>query len=155
MTIFTPDPRLPYAVTSSIEFGTDQIRILRSTAKGSIASGAEEYAAPVLDITMPDFADRAFDEVLVITPDPETARAITDLTGRHAMSLHDFEMLVHKVATEQKADERGAEELGVRNTIDAATSAYATAQRVYSLLRRQMPRVQGQVASYRSELQSK
>jgi hypothetical protein len=155
MTIFTPDPRLPYAVTSSIEFGTDQFRILRSTAKGSIASGAEEYDAPVLDITMPDFAHGSFDEVLVIAPDPETARAITDLTGRHVMSFDDFEVLVRTVATEQKADERGADELGVRNPVDVATSAYATAQRVYSLLRRQMPRVQGQVASYRSGLQPK
>lgn len=145
MITFTHDDRLPYVVTSSIAFGTEKMRVLRCTSKGSIASGAEEYDAPILDIELGQFADSAFDEVVIITPDPETAEAITTTTGRDAISLEDFGARVRETAEAMKAAERPAEPLRARAAVDAPSSAYSTAQRVYELLQRQMPRVRAEI----------
>jgi hypothetical protein len=142
MITFTHDDRLPYVITSSIAFGTDRMRVLRCTSKGSIASGAEEYDAPILDVPLSQFADSAFDQVAIITPDPETADAITTAAGRDAISLDDFGARVRATAEAMKADERPAQSLRARAAVDATSSAYSTAQRVYDLLQRQMPRVQ-------------
>ena len=150
MSILTPDNRLPYVVTSSVNYRADTIRILRSTTKGSIASGAEEYDAPIIDINIREFADKSFDAVLIITPDQATTKAIITAVGRSSMSCADFEVLVHETARELKADEREIDPLGTREVVDAASSAYATAQRVYNVLCRQMPRVQAAVAADRS-----
>ena len=146
MITFTHDDRLPYVVTSSIAFGAEKMRVLRCTAKGSIASGADEYDAPILDVPLTQFADSVFDEVLIITPDLETADTITTVTGRDAISLDDFGARVRATAEAMKADQRPAEPLCARAAVDASSSAYSTAQRVYELLQRQMPRVRAKFA---------
>ena len=139
---FKTDSRLPYTITSSVRFGVERIRILRCTAKGAIASGAEEYDAPVLNIVLTDFRDDAISASRIITPDDETTQAIFAEHSLRVTDIDEFEALTSELSKSMKAGQREIAELQIRAATDAASSAFSTAQRVFWLLSRQMPRVQ-------------
>ena len=139
---FKTDSRLPYTITSSVRFGVERIRILRCTTKGGIASGADEYDAPVLNIAITDFRDDAISATRIITPDDETTQAIFAQHNLRVTDIDEFEALTNELSISMKAGEREIEALQIRAVTDAASSAFSTAQRVFWLLSRQMPRVQ-------------
>ncbi len=95
---------------------------------------------------MADFARECFRAVRIITPDQETAHAITTATGASAISIDDFKTLVRRTAVALKASERETRALAPRQVLDGPSSGYASAQELYSLLVRQMPRVQSAVS---------
>ena len=150
LTAFTPDERLPYIVTSSVEFGAEHIRVLRCTAKGHIASGAETFNAPVFDLPIDGFGDASITVTHIITPDENTAAALIAAGSASALSLDNFTTLVRETRMKLNASEREIDPLVPRTVNDAASSAYATGQRLYSLLHRQMPRVQAALAHSRA-----
>jgi hypothetical protein len=140
---FAPDPRLPYVVTSSVVVDAERLRVLRIEYDGQIASGAENYKAPVLDLVPSEFQDDAILQTLIVTPDEETVNLLRAHTECAAISLRDFKIFTAALATELDAAERdmpGPKML--RNSSDRAMSAFRCAQEVFFLLRCQMPRVQ-------------
>jgi len=145
--ILVPDTRLPYVVVGSVEFGTDAMRLLRCTTDGKIASGSENYDAPVLNIPISFLTDEVARLHRVVTPDEVTVSAIRKATGVAAHSIDDFERVVVEIAGRIGAKQRETTPRVFRNASDSGTSAFATAQRLHALLSRQMPRVQVVAAS--------
>jgi hypothetical protein len=146
-TTFSHDDRLPYTVTSSVRFNETSVRLLRCTAKGHIASGAEMFDAPVIEVPLAALADVEIATTRIITPDRETTNAITATAGVTSVCIDDFMLIVSETAASLKADERDYEPLHARAVKDAPSSAFATAQRLYEMIHRQMPRVQAALAN--------